>query len=380
MQFNNVNNIYIFLIVCYGILEVIKTNKETMMTEQKNHILHIWKIACFYHRLTIQSSPKTKEMVYTGTSTNRTLQLEISQFPWEIDDLKWIFLEKILCGSTFQTVVLWIIFSIEFLVVSLAFYGLCCLIRPNHVPVFVINLFITDVIQICIRPVLNMCTLSVIIALIYYIYFWSIIVNVGFMVCISVERYIMIKYPIWYRLHNTSKNVALICLLVWAIPSGIVVIDVIVALEGKVEHAIFLSVFVLLMPYPLVLFSFVGSWKALSNSVAITPNEQKRILRILALVLFNYTVLFLPSIIQNIIMMFSFELGLRLDGYLLIVSGLLVYLNPLADSLLYVFLRKDADSMFRCLCCEKLHENQTPTENSSNSLSRRSEVQISIQT
>uniref|UniRef100_A0A8C2EPJ8 G-protein coupled receptors family 1 profile domain-containing protein n=1 Tax=Cyprinus carpio TaxID=7962 RepID=A0A8C2EPJ8_CYPCA len=280
------------------------------------------------------------------------------------------FYSTALCASSSEMVVIWIIFSIEFfLVMSLAFYGLCCLIRPNHtVPVFVINLFITDFIQICFRPALNFCTFSVIIAFIYYIYSWCIIVNVGFMVCISVERYIMIKYPVWYRLHNTSKNLALICLLVWAIPSGIIVIDVIVALKGKVGHAFILSVFVLLMPYPLVLFSFVGSWKALSNSVSITPNEQKRILRILALVLFNYTVLFLPSIIQNIIIMFSFELGI------------LVYLNPLADSLLYVFLRRDANSMFRCLCCEKLQENQTQTENSSKSLFRRSEVQISIQT
>ncbi len=247
------------------------------MTEQKKYILHIWKITRFYHRLTIQSSPKTKEMVYTGTSTNRTLQLEISHFHGksiEVDisgkNSLWIHISN--CG--FMDYFLhWVSCHV------LAFYGLCCLIRPNHVPVFVINLFITDVIQICIRPVLNMCTLSVIIAFIYYIYFWSIIVNIGFMVCISVERYIMIKYPIWYRLHNTSKNVALICLLVWAIPSVIVVIDVIVALEGKVEHAIFLSVFVLLMPYPLVLFSFVGSWKCLIRS-QYTPNEQKRILRI----------------------------------------------------------------------------------------------------
>uniref|UniRef100_A0A673LT39 G-protein coupled receptors family 1 profile domain-containing protein n=1 Tax=Sinocyclocheilus rhinocerous TaxID=307959 RepID=A0A673LT39_9TELE len=266
-----------------------------------------------------------------------------------------------------------------FLVMSLAFYGLCCLIRPNHtVPVFVINLFITDVIQICFRPILSFCTFSVIIAFIYYIYSLSIIVNVGFMVCISVERYIMIKYAVWYRLHNTSKNLALICLLVWAIPCGIIVIDVIIALQGKIAHAFFISVFVLLMPYPLVVFSFVGSWKALSHSVTITPNEQKRILGILALVLFNYTVLFMPAIVQSIIMMLSFEQGLRLHGYLLSVSGILVYLNPLADSLLYVFLRRDANGMFRCLCCEKLHENQT--ENSSNSLSRRGEVQISIKT
>uniref|UniRef100_A0A8C1SAK1 G-protein coupled receptors family 1 profile domain-containing protein n=1 Tax=Cyprinus carpio TaxID=7962 RepID=A0A8C1SAK1_CYPCA len=297
-------------------------------------------------------------MVYTGTSTNRTSQLKISQVPWEIDDLKWTFLEKVLCGSTFQTVVMWTIFFVEFLVMSLAFYGLCCLIRPNHtVPVFVINLFITDVIQICFRPILNFCTFSVIIAFIYYIYSLSIIVNVGFMVCISVERYIMIKYPVWYRLHSTSKNLALICLLVWAIPSGIIVIDVIIALHGNAAHAFIISTFVLLMPYPLVVFSFVGSWKALSHSVAVTPNEQKRILGILALVLFNYTVLFMPSIVQSIIMMFSFEHGLRFHGYLFTLSGILVYLNPLADSFLYVFLRRDANSMFRCFdslfffCC-----------------------------
>ncbi|XP_026072558.1 proto-oncogene Mas-like [Carassius auratus] len=316
-------------------------------------------------------------MVYTGTSSNRTFQLEMSQFPWEMDELNLTFLEKILCGSTFETVVIWIIFSIEFLVMSLAFYGLCRLISPNHpVPVFIINLFITDVIHICFRPILNVCTFSVVIAFIYYIYSLSIIVNVGFMVCISVERYIMIKYPVWYRLHNTSQNLSLICLLVWAISCGIIVIDVIIALHGNVAHAFFVIVFVLLIPYPLVMFSFVGSWKALSHSVAITPNEQKKILGILALVLFSYTVLFMPVIVQGIIMMFSFEQGLRLIGYLLSVSGILVYLNPLADSFLYVFLRRDANSMFKCLCCEKLHENQI--ENSSNSLSRRGEVQISI--
>ncbi|XP_073692725.1 uncharacterized protein [Garra rufa] len=305
-------------------------------------------------------------MVYTGTSTNRTFQLDLSPFPWETDDLKWTFLEKILCRSTVETVAIWTIFSVEFLVLSWALYGLCCLAKPNHtVPVLVINLFITDIIQICFRPILNFCTFSVTISFAYYVYSMSIIVNVGFMVCISVERYIMIKYPVWYRLHNTTKNLSLICLFVWAIPFGFIMIDVIIALSGKVAHAFILAAFFLFMPYPLVLFTYVGSRKALSHSVAVTPDEQKRILRILALVLFNYTVLFMPSIVQSIIMVFFFEY---------------VYLNPLADSLLYVFLRKDANSMFRCLCCEKLHKIQTQSENSSNASSRRDEVQISVQT
>ncbi|XP_077083453.1 uncharacterized protein LOC143736697 [Siphateles boraxobius] len=167
------------------------------------------------------------------------------------------------------------------------------------------------------------------------------------------------KYPVWYRLHHTCKNSVLICLMVWAISCGYMVIDVIIALKGNVELAFLLNVFLFLLPYPLVVFSFVGSWRALSHSVAVTPDEQKRILRILALVLFNYTVLFLPTIVQNAIFAISFESGI--SGYydcFRSVSGIMLYLNPLADSLLYVFIRKDANSMLRYLCCKKVHENQ----------------------
>jgi len=314
-------------------------------------------------------------MLY-GTSTNSNFQLDLSQFPWEIEDFKWKFLEKLFCVSKIEAVVIWIIFSIEFLVTSLAIYGLCFLTRPSStVPIFVINLFICDVIEICVRPIMNFCSFNVIIVLIHYIYSMSVIANVGFMVCISLERYIMIKYPVWYRLHHTCKNSLLICLIVWAVSCGFIVIDVIIAFKDHVEYAFILNVFLFLLPYPLVVFSFVGSWRALSHSVAVSPDEQKRILRILALVLFNYTVLFLPSIVQSIILSLSFEHGLY--DNLFTVSGILIYLNPLADSLLYVFIRKDANSMLRCLCCEKLCENQTRIDDTSSS---RTEVQINVQT
>ncbi|XDV18408.1 hypothetical protein PO909_024108 [Leuciscus waleckii] len=245
---------------------------------------------------------------------------------------------------------IWIIFSIEFLVMSLALYGLCCLLRSdNTVPVFVINLFVCDIIQICVKPVVHACTMEVLVFFVFYVYVMSVKVNIGFMVCISMERYIMIKYPVWYRLHHTCKNSALICLIVWAISCGYMVIDLIIALKGYVEFAFLLNVFLFLLPYPLVVFSFVGSW----------------ILKILALVLFNYTVLFLPAIVQNIILSLSFEHGFY--DNLFTVSGILVY----------VFIRKDAKCMLRCLCCEKICENQTQIEDSSNS---RREVQINVQT
>uniref|UniRef100_A0A672MTT1 G-protein coupled receptors family 1 profile domain-containing protein n=1 Tax=Sinocyclocheilus grahami TaxID=75366 RepID=A0A672MTT1_SINGR len=268
-----------------------------------------------------------------------------------------------ICASSSEMVVIWIIFSIEFVVMCLALYGLCCLLRSNHaVPLFVINLFVCDIIQICVKPVMNFCTLNEqknAIFFVFQVYILSIMVNVGFMVCISVERYIMIKYPVWYRLHHSCRNLVLISLLVWATLCGYMVIDIIIAVKVDVELAFLLNVIMFFVPYPLVVFCFVGSWKALSHSVAVTPDERKRILMILALVLFNYTVLFLPSIVQNIIFAVSFKHGI--SSYydsLHSVSGIMMYLNPLADSLLYVFIRKDAHSMLTFLCCKKLHENQ----------------------
>jgi len=268
--------------------------------------------------------------------------------------------KNVFCVSSSEMLAIWIIFSIEFLVMSLALYGLCCLLRPdNTVPIFVINLFVCDIIQICVKPVVHFCTLNGLVFFIFYVYVMSVKVNIGFMVCISLERYIMIKYPVWYRLHHTCKNSLLICLIVWVVSCGYMAIDMIIAFKGSLEIAFILNVFLFLLPYPLVVFSFVGSWRALSQSVAVTPDEQKRILRILALVLFNYTVLFLPTIVQNGIFAISFKSGI--SGYydcFRSVSGIMLYLNPLADSLLYVFIRKDANNMLRYLCCRKLHENQ----------------------
>ncbi|XP_050969826.1 G-protein coupled receptor 4-like isoform X1 [Labeo rohita] len=302
-------------------------------------------------------------MAYAETSTNVTLQLEENDLATLMEKFNWTSVKTAVCASSSEMVVIWIIFSIEFVVMCLALYGLCCLFRSNQaVPLFIINLFVCDIIQICVKPVLNFCTLNVqnnVFFLVFHVYIMSIVVNIGFMVCISVERYVMIKYPVWYRLHHSCRNLFLICLFVWATLCGYMVIDIFIALKVDVELAFLLNVIMFLLPYPLVVFCFVGSWKALSHSVAVTPDERKRILIILALVLFSYTVLFLPSIVQNIIFAVSFKHGI--SSYydsLHSVSGIMLYLNPLADSLLYIFIRKDANSMFRFLCCKKLHENQ----------------------
>lgn len=319
-----------------------------------------------------------ENMVFPGTSTNRTIQQESDSFSWIKDELNRTLLKKLFCLSFTEVVIIWILFFIEFIVISLAVYGLCRLNRSlQDVSIFIANLFISDIIQICFRPLLNLCTPSVRPELLWSIYIISVLANIGFMVCISLERYVMITYPIWYRFHHSLKYSFPLCLLVWTIPVFGVWIIWILVFKKLLEYAFFLSVIPFLVPYPLVVFCFVGSWRALSHSVSVTPEEQKRILWILALVLFNYTVLFLPSIVQCIFFAMSVENGQnsQLD-YLQAVPGILMYLNPLADCLLYVFMRKDANSILRLLCCKKLSENQVQ---SSHSLTRRGNKEIRVQ-
>lgn len=295
-------------------------------------------------------------MVSLETPTERAFQAESNPFGWLREDLNWTFVEKALCtSSTFETRIVWIIFFIELVVISLASYGLWYLLKSDRaVSIFVLNLFITDIIQICVKPALNYCAENIGILCVFYMYIISILANIGFMVCISLERYVMIKYPVWYRLHHSFGHSAPVCLLVWVISCGLIGGDLILIFNGYLEYAFLISVFIFLMPYPVVVLSFVGSWRALSHSVSVSPDEQKRILRILALVLFIYTVLFLPSIVKNIIFALSIAQGqlARHFNYLHTVSEIMMYLNPLADCLLYVFLRKDVTNMLRCLCCK----------------------------
>uniref|UniRef100_A0A3B4E1C2 G-protein coupled receptors family 1 profile domain-containing protein n=1 Tax=Pygocentrus nattereri TaxID=42514 RepID=A0A3B4E1C2_PYGNA len=206
------------------------------------------------------------------------------------------------CIPLGEVIVTWTLFIP---IVCMSIYRLCFMTRTEHfVPVFVINLLISDLIQIS---------------------------TINFMVCISFEKYVMIMYPFS----------CFICLLICFLSITEVEICIVIMKGGNVGNLYAVSVTFLLLPYPLVVFPFVGSWRALPRSVSIPPEEQKRILIILVLVLFTYTVMFLPR-----------ENGKKsFLGYLLIVSGALIYLNLLVDCLRYVFMRMDAKGILKSFSC-----------------------------
>ncbi|KAK2824660.1 hypothetical protein Q5P01_021835 [Channa striata] len=87
------------------------------------------------------------------------------------------------------------------------------IVRNDHVaPIYIINLLISDLIQICstiaetVSPDTSVHISSSI------IYLVSLMANIGFMVCVAVERYLVIAWPC-----GTASNGISECLC-WFVP------------------------------------------------------------------------------------------------------------------------------------------------------------------
>ncbi|KAL7384038.1 hypothetical protein ABVT39_023183 [Epinephelus coioides] len=106
-----------------------------------------------------------------------------------------------------------------------AIYAVRSLVKDDHVvPIYVINLLITDLIQLC-------CFITWVLPedwllpwtdeILYIVYFHCLVASIGFMVCIALERYLVIACPLWYRFRRTIKVSVLVCVVVWALPAVI---------------------------------------------------------------------------------------------------------------------------------------------------------------
>ncbi|KAL2083397.1 hypothetical protein ACEWY4_021170 [Coilia grayii] len=260
--------------------------------------------------------------------------------------------------------------NISFIVYSVIFFvalpGICFAVykfcSQEVAPVYVINMFISDLIQISAHPIRS--TLWVIgfhddiVYVMWLIYLLGLQVNIFFMVCISAERYIMIAHAVWYRNIQNISPVA-ISVFIWILSAVLMVIT-----YFFIDLVIWLMPPVLLLPYPLVMFFFVATWRALSRT-SIPRNEQIRIMATLALVLCIYTILFLPYVVVFIYY--------DIDGvdfvnttvsyiYLRYSAEMITAFNPLFDLLLYVFMRRDVTDILRAVfCCYKRREGNAGT-------------------
>uniref|UniRef100_A0AAQ6IAK8 G-protein coupled receptors family 1 profile domain-containing protein n=1 Tax=Anabas testudineus TaxID=64144 RepID=A0AAQ6IAK8_ANATE len=239
-----------------------------------------------------------------------------------------------------------IIISVCLPLTLMAIYALFSLVQKNHVaPIYVINLLIADLIQLCCM-IVQMVAHPESSMIIYY---YSLMASVCFMVCISLERYCVLACPLWYRFRRTIKISLVVCVTVWALPLIIIIADI--YWGGPMVTETTFAVFVLL-PYPLLLFSLGGTMKALSVTSSVSTEEKRRIVALLVLVLLIYTVLFLPTAIWC--------LHGTVRNTLAYLSLVTIKFSPLADLFMYVFLRKGAvDNLLASLCCCRMVSTDT---------------------
>ncbi|XP_049456165.1 G-protein coupled receptor 4-like [Epinephelus fuscoguttatus] len=239
-----------------------------------------------------------------------------------------------------------IIICISLPLTLVAIYAVRSLVKDDHVvPIYVINLLITDLIQLC-------CVITVVLPvdwilpwtgmISYHIYNYCLVASIGFMVCIALERYLVIACPLWYRFRRTIKVSVLVCVVVWALPAVIFYL----LLTGR--NSLTIGGILLLLPLPLLIFFLGGTLKALSASISVHSDEKRRIVGMLVLVLLIYTLLFLPSII-----LFLARGSSDIDEYKLSnLSFTFLKLSPLADLFLYIFMRKGTiDKLLASVCC-----------------------------
>uniref|UniRef100_A0A8C4E3V4 G-protein coupled receptors family 1 profile domain-containing protein n=1 Tax=Dicentrarchus labrax TaxID=13489 RepID=A0A8C4E3V4_DICLA len=163
-----------------------------------------------------------------------------------------------------------------------------------------------------------------------------------------ILRYLVVAFPLWYRFRRTIKTSVVVCVVVWTVPL-VLLLSAIFWDDVKVICAIF-SVF-LLLPFPLLIFFLGGTLKALSAS-RVPSDEKQRIVGVLVLVLLIYTLLFMPVIIGLV------AEGARSNVTFRNLSVIFVRLSPLADLVLYVFMRKGTiDKLLASVCCCRMNSN-----------------------
>ncbi|XP_056252033.1 G-protein coupled receptor 4-like [Seriola aureovittata] len=256
-------------------------------------------------------------------------------------------------NEPFMDVVTCIIICISLPLTLVAIHGVCSLVRNDHVaPIYIINLLISDLIQLCCMIVEVVLPEDSIITMIFFsIYFCGLMASVGFMVCVALERYLVIAWPLWYRFRRTIKASVVVCVVVWTLP--LVTFFSMVLLADSDDMLIPSAVF-LLLPFPLFIFFLRGTVKALSAAISVPADEKRRIVAVLILVLLIYTLLFLPSIIWFLVEEAKYNDALD------VVSFMFVRFSPLADLFLYVFSRKGAvDKLLASLCYCKMDSDDS---------------------
>ncbi|XP_007568054.1 G-protein coupled receptor 20-like [Poecilia formosa] len=253
--------------------------------------------------------------------------------------------------STFH-LALFSIIGISTLITVVAIVFACLLPKKQPAQVFVINLLVSDLIQL-ISLIVTLMRVGFGVLLIFF--FFGFIASVGFMVCISLDRYLFIAKPMWYESRRKKLYTVLVCVAVWLL-AGLFIVGAILDIIDDHYFIIIVRIFgiFLLLPLPCFIFFVAGTIKVVSGAHSVPADEKRRIVSIVVAILLIYILLFLPVIIYCLIPDDTHHMNVLFKVY-----SITVPLSPIADSMLYVFLRKGlVDKLLAPLCCCKLSNNQ----------------------
>ncbi|XP_035981804.1 proteinase-activated receptor 2-like [Fundulus heteroclitus] len=218
--------------------------------------------------------------------------------------------------------------------------------KDQGAPVYVINLLFSDLIQFCgrIMALFRPCIGG-------GIAYFGFIASVGFMVCISLERYLVIARPLWYRFRRNIKTYVVVCVVLWTLPLIVLLTLYLTTDPTATPFSLTIISSLLLLPFPFFILFLVGTIKALSGALSVPVEEKRRIVAIQVVVLLIYTLLFLPMILSFLV----YEFILFPDT----LFPVCLLLSPLADPTLYLLTRKSfLDKFLGSLCFCKASDNQ----------------------
>lgn len=280
---------------------------------------------------------------------------------------------SLLCGkdpvyytNTTGIVVDWVIFLVRLPEVCLACYALLCLLKKDKsAPIFAINLLVSDLIQIGITVVFvisrffDVAFLPFIRARCIARLFVRLGLTscLGFMLLVSLERYVRVAYPVWYHTKYTADVAILISLCMWTLSVTYSILDYVFLIHTRSSLLLF-SV-ICLIPAPFLVAPFTATRKSLNKSMAMRHETKNR----------RRIGVSEPGVgdIRSFVFPFSFrnlyysltgenvsDEGDSVKDLSSVLTNALVYISPLIDSLINVFIRRYIrDTVEAFPCCRR---------------------------
>lgn len=253
-----------------------------------------------------------------------------------------------------QEIIRWITFAVGLPGIGVSIYLMGMQAKTGKAaPVYLISLLASDIFSILGRPKAsagdNKQTSMQSMDISYLIFYFGIISNIVFMVCVAQERYLLVTCPKYNAFCVKLKQSSMISLAVWAAPFAILFL----VYQG---YDVLFSI-ALLLPLPLLVFFFLDSFRALWCTRWRAPvTNRNKILGMQAAILSNYSILYLPFVLNTLFKALSLS---SYVCYLGLVSDLLLYLGPLVDPFLSILLTNGIGDILKAFpCCKRTNTQE----------------------